>query len=217
MKRWVILWAALILLAGCGGAESQPNTEPALYKTEIRGNVQALPSEYEEGSGGAIYRNAAFGFGCVLNENWICADEETLTARQNAARAATDSAEQGGFVVDFYASAADESALVEVIVENMGVLYGAIWDETQYRKHSLERIEDALSVYGVQYGAAEPLDIRLTGQERPAILVTGSIGDVPMYQRQVYIKHGDYMAILSVTCFQIDISDAILALFFAVE
>lgn len=217
MRRWVILWAAMILLTGCGGAESQTNTEPASYKTEIRGTVQTLPSEYEEGSCGVIYRNAAFGFGCVLNENWICADEEMMTARQNAARTALDSAEQGGFFVDFYASAADESASIEVIVENMGVLYGAIWDESQYRKHSLERIEGVLSVCGVQYGTVEPMDIQFTGEERPAILVTGSVGDVPMYQRQVYIKHGDYMTILSVTCFQIDISDAILALFFAVE
>ena len=208
-KRYVFLVLVLAILSGCGASENVENPP----WTSLQGTIQQLTSEDAGGNSGIIYRNPAFGFGCVLNENWIYADDAGLEARREAAQKTDEAAD---FFVDFYAYASDESASVGGIVENMGVLYGAIWDETQYLKHSLEQIESYLEVTELEYGIAQRQDISLGGTERPSVRVTGSVQDVPMYQRQVYIKHGDYMAILSITCYRVDISDAILALFFPV-
>lgn len=208
----------MLLLAGCGGTE-QSDAVQEISGTELRGSIQRLTPEVEGGNSGIIYRNTAFGFGCVLNENWLYADDSGLEARKEVSIAAAEKAvlDDADFFVDFYAYAEDESASVEVIVENMGVLYGAVWDEEQYLRNSLKKIESYLEETEMEYGTAEEDDIDLGGEERKSIRVTGSVQDVPLYQRQVYIKNGDYMAILSVTCYQIDISDAILELFFTIS
>ena len=205
MKRiWIVL--ILLMLSGCD-APAQTAVIP-----EVRGTIQQMTAE-QEYSGG-VYRNSAFGFGCVLNENWICADEAELKARKESARTTEKLPDDADFFVDFYACAEDHSAAIEVVVENMGVLYGAIWSEEQYLNNALEEIDAYLEDSEIAYGTAEAVEITFGGKTYPSILVTGSVGDVPVYQRQVYLKSGDYMAVVSVSCFQVDISEAVFGLFF---
>ena len=126
------LMALLSALTACGGdsAEDVSGTLPP--------ETPMTPEETEFQSGrveGGTYTNEFLSVACQLGDEWTyLTDEEIAQLNGEIGESLTDEElsemfSNGKTVQDMYAASADGTATINVIFEDMGVLYGAALDE----------------------------------------------------------------------------------------
>lgn len=198
------------------GAETEPETEPETVPEE--------EAEFELGvTSGGTYENAFIGIGCSLDESWTFFNEEQIQELNGVMLESTDDEaireqlEQMGNIYDMYALSADGMATLVVAMENLGVLYGAVMDEEAYIDATMVNLEDGLASYGYTDITLEKVTVDFAGQERLGIQIHSYLSGCEIFQKQVYIKVGNYMANICVTSSIMDITDNLAALFYTVE
>ncbi len=243
-KRILALCLVMVLLfslAACsGGGNSNPTTFTDLPTTDEpieSGTAPVLsesagteaPAESTEDIGlsyGSVadgaYTNTFVGIGCALDDTWTVATEEEL-AQLNGLVADTISDEnfsemikQNGNVVGFYALRNDGASL-NLSIEDIGPLASIIVDEYTYCDIAMNSVETALNSSGYSNITIETVTVQLAGEAHAALSITGEYGGLPVYEKVVAIKCGDYIACLTVACFNEDITGDLLALFYALD
>jgi len=112
----------------------------------------------------------------------------------------------------------DGVMLTGINIENLGVLYGLALDEDAYIDMSMETVEKSIEAAGLKDGKVEKTTIEFAGAERPAIKISGVLGeDTAFYQTQVCIKVDNYMAFVLLQSTGEDLAEELAGLYYALE
>ena len=90
---------------------------------------------------------------------------------------------------------------VNIMLENMGAL-GLLVDEKTYYESARAGMEQYLQGMGCKIVSMEGQEVDFCGKPHYGMFLEASVNGVSFYERQVYIKYGSYMGIL--TAFSMD-------------
>lgn len=228
-SKLVMLSLALIMvlaLSACGNDDISGEVTNTEGQTPDNNTETSEPDEatYEMGSmNGGVYTNGFIGIGCELDENWVYYNDEQLSDLNGIAMEATNNddvvaaLENGTVIFDMYASSSDGLATINVVFENLGVVNGITMDESKYVEAALNYVKDSFESAGGTNIMTEITTIEFAGAERACISSSCEISGVTMYQKQICIKQGHYMAIITPCSFSEDITDNLAAMFYSLD
>lgn len=232
MKKFIAMLLALVLvfsLCACGSKDDVSGSlAPADKGGSTSGSVSQTPEpaqepeeEIEAGNlVGGRYENEFLGIGCELDDNWVYATQEELAEMigQTADLFDEESAEQlknADMFYDMLASSSDGLVSINVVIQNLGVLYGAVLSEEEYVSISTQNLEEQLGTAGFTDISWEQTAPDFAGQQHVGLHISSKIQGNDYYTSQVYIKAGSYMAVISFNSFLEDIGEDLMANFFA--
>lgn len=216
MKKqfWALALALLLALslAACGEKEEEIKGSVA-SESGISENADASEeSEEHEDVGigsleGGVYTSEFLGIRCTLDSEWTFATEAELAEMINLSAEQLDDQElaeqmkNSPSFVDMCASKADGLSSVNVVLENVGVIYGMTMDENDYLELGMEKLEESLQSMGMENISTELSTVEFAGAEHVRAQLTASYSDVPFYEELICIKKGSYMGVITLGCY----------------
>lgn len=203
-----LLLAALMLLAvGCGGAgDKEP--EPEEQKKEY------AAATVENG----VYTSDFAGLTATLDQTWqVLTQEEIAQIAGLTSTLVTDedlkkALSSGETIYDLYAMTAT-SATVNITVGDLGLIYGKLLDMKTLAQSVLDQLVSAFTSMGFENMAAEIATIPFAGAQETAVVVSGQLQGVDMYEVLVCKKVGNYVYTITACTYGEDGTADILALF----
>ena len=218
MKKIAAMLLVLVMmlsLCACGEKNVSGTVSPQEEQTEV---------DFQLGvTTGGKYESTFLGIGCSLDDSWSFASQEELAQMIGATAEMFDNeeyAEQMKNTDMFYdmAAAADDGLVnINIIIQNMGLLYGMALSEEKYIEVSQEGLEEQLSSAGFTLEGVEAGTVTFAGQERSGLHITCTYQGIAYYCQQVYIKQGNYMSVITLASFFEDDTDSMLDYFYAVS
>ena len=164
------------------------------------------PSEVTEEAAGIRYENENIGVGVLLDEDWVIYNDEQLaqlsglTAEMFSDEKYKEMMEKSNSFTDFFAQHSS-GASMNVLFENLGLLYGSVLSEEQYRTAAMQNMAGAYESAGFENVQIEENTVDFAGAERVGIHTSCTVNGVNYYVQQVLIKSGSHMGIISLCCF----------------
>lgn len=228
MKKIAAMLMALVLLATTAcGQQAQEQTggtvEPGgQQEPSAAGQVDAADDMPEMGSvNGGVYTNEFAGIGCTLDETWVFYTEEQLAQVNGFFTDGTGDEdmrklmEDNKSVQDMQAASVDGLMTMGVTFQNMGLLFGSTMSAQEYAELSAGQLPDELSVYGLENVTAAVTTATFAGEERPAVTLTATVQDIPMYELMICLKEGNYIYCVVLCSYTEDVTAEMAALFYA--
>lgn len=245
MKKLIAFMLAALMvlsLAACGGDEPAPTTvpltespgipttAPATEPTTVPTTAPTTVPETTEAEKnvskvgvveGNTYTNTFLGITVTLGADWFFAnDEEMAQIRGMTVDAMTDEklAEQletNGAMMDMYAMSSDGHSL-NVVLENLNVLQSIALTEKAYAEATVGQLPAALESMGIKNVTAEITEMTFAGENHVAIKLHGILQDYDFYETLLILKQGNYMACITVGCYDADTAGSILEQFTAI-
>lgn len=236
MKKLIALFLALAMIlamTACGGtsapedsstlppaaAPSEASTEaPTEAPTEVS-DADPQMGTYENGT----YTNEFLGISCAMDNSWTLATAEEMAQIQGmSAELVTDEdlarqLESSGSSMVFYAAADEGLVTMNIMVENLGILYGLALDEESYLELSGDSLPTALESMGFENVTQEMTTVQYLGSEHVALRVHGSFSGVEFYELLIPRKVGTYMSILTIASYVNDITADLAGMFSTLE
>lgn len=217
MKKLTAMLLVLVMmlsLCACGEKNVSGTVSPQEDQPEV---------DFQLGvTTGGKYESTFLGIGCSLDDSWSFAGQEELAQMIGATAEMFDNeeyAEQMKKLDMFYDMAAisdDGLVNINVIIQNMGLLYGMALSEEKYIELAQEGLEEQLSSAGFTLEGVESGTVTFAGQERSGLHITSTYQGVAYYCQQIYIKQGNYMGVITLASFTEDITGSMLDYFYAV-
>ena len=113
-----------------------------------------------------------------------------------------------------YASSTDGLMTMNVVFQNMGLLFGTTMSAQDYVELSAEQLPDAMGTYGFEDVTASVTTAEFAGAECPAIAITATVQDTPMYELLVCMKEGNYIYCVTLCSYTEDVTAQMAALFY---
>lgn len=223
------IWMLALMLTACGQQAPEQtggSVEPgAAQDQSVAGQVDASQPDEEElemGSvNGGTYTNAFAGIGCTLDETWVFYTKEQIAELNGFLTDGTSDEdmkkmmENSQSVQDMYASSTDGLMTINVVFQNMGLLLGTTMSAQEYAELHVTQIPDAMEAYGFEDVAASVTTAELAGEERPAIALTATIQDIPVYELIVCLRQGNYIYCVTLCSYTEDVTAQMAELFYA--
>lgn len=223
------IWMLALMLTACGqqapeqtGGSVKPG---AAQDQSVAGQVDASQPDEEElemGSvNGGTYINTFAGIGCTLDETWVFYTKEQIAELNGFLTDGTSDEdmkklmENSQSVQDMYASSTDGLMTINVVFQNMGLLLGTTMSAQEYAELHVTQIPDAMAAYGFEDVAASVTTAELAGEERPAIALTATIQDIPVYELIVCLRQGNYIYCVTLCSYTEDVTAQMAELFYA--
>ncbi len=229
----------LALLSGCAGGEPKDTVEPTPSAQPSVDEVLPSPeaSEPADGDGeelfqagtaeDGVYTNEMLGLGCTLDSDWTFATQEEIAATFGMAKELIEQAETGVELddaqtfTDMYVYADAGARNINVQVQTLGALEGGIMgkiSEETLLDSVLPVLENTLSSAYADFGTVtcEKADVRFLDEDHKAVSMVTEAEDMTMYQKQVYLPQGRYVAIVTCTSVGEDTTDEMLELFYKI-
>ena len=203
-----LLLAALMLLAvGCGGA----------------GDKEPKPEEQKKEYAAATVENGVYtsdfaGLTATLDQTWqVLTQEEIAQIAGLTSTLVTDedlkkALSSGETIYDLYAMTAT-GATVNITVGDLGLIYGNLLDMKTLAQSVLDQLVSAFTSMGFENMAAEIATIPFAGAQETAVVVSGQLQGVDMYEVLVCKKVGNYVYTITACTYGEDGTADILALF----
>lgn len=233
MRKFIAMLLALCMvfcLCACGGdgkeAEAPAETPSAANDEQASAPTEAPSDEAEEEAAvqagtlsGSTYENAFLGIGCTLDENWTFASEEELAQMigQTAEMFDDDYAEQlkeADMFYDMVAVTEEGMVSINVVIQNVGLLYGTVLSEDKYLEIAEEQMAEQLGNAGMENVQTERISANFAGAEHGGLHISCTIQDVPYYCTQMCIKQGKYIASISLCSFTEDYGSDMMGFFY---
>lgn len=220
----LLMIAMLFTLVACGEGEKVSGDVDKSDVAEPSGTTDVgTDDDFEIGTvSGGKYENKFFGIGCELDSGWTYAAEEELLAQTDiVAEQFTDEElreqlKSADMFYDMMATSNDGYSNINVVVQNIGVMYGALYSEEDILQENIEELPGQVADAGMEVKTCEKISIQFAGTERNAIAMHSIYEGIDVYQNVVIIKNGSYVGIITVTSFMEDITAAVANLFYAV-
>ncbi len=229
------LLAALLLtfaLTACGSqnnSQAGGNVIPGT-SDNAGGQVQTpAPSAADDAAAtlgsvnGGTYTNSFAGISCTLDDSWLFYTDEQIAELNGFVVDGTDNEElkkrleESSSIQDMYVSSTDGLMTMNVTFVNMGLM-GKTVTPQDVAELSAEQIPAALESYGLSDVTAKVTAVDFAGQKNvPAVAVSGTMQDVPMYELVVCLKAGNYSFTVTLCSFTEDMTADMAALFSAAE
>ena len=204
-------------------AESTEETEEA--ETEPAEET-TVPSDALGTLTETSYVNNYFGLRYDAPADWYVLSRDETAALTGLAASNIDNEkilemfESTGYVTDFYAIAttpsvegADIYNTANITIQDIGKLYGILYDEKLLAEASIDSVKEALEAQGLTDITTEISEMEFLGKTSVISIITSKAGDFNMYQKQVYLKNGSAVACITATSPGEDKTDEILAMF----
>ena len=230
MKKITAMLLTLLMLltmAACGQKEPEQTggtVEPgATPDQSVTGQVDAA----EQGGGtpelgavnGGTYTNTFAGIGCTLDETWVFYTEEQIAEINGFLTEGTSDEdmkklmEENQSVQDMYATSTDGLMTMNVVFQNMGLLFGTTMSAHEYAELSAQQLPDAMSTYGFENVTAAVTTTEFAGADCPAVALTATVQDTPMYELVICLKQGNYIYCVTLCSYTEDVTADMAALF----
>ena len=223
------IWMLALMLTACGQQAPEQtggSVEPgAAQDQSVTGQVDASQPDKEElemGSvNGGTYTNAFAGIGCALDETWVFYTKEQIAELNGFLTDGTSDEdmkklmENSQSVQDMYASSTDGLMTINVVFQNMGLLLGTTMSAQEYAELHVTQIPDAMEAYGFEDVTASVTTAELADEERPAIALTATIQDIPVYELIVCLRQGNYIYCVTLCSYTEDVTAQMAELFYA--
>ena len=216
-KLFAMLMALTILMtmAACGQQttdEAGGTVDPGAVEDQGTSGQVDMPADDagtpELGSvNGGTYTNEFAGIGCTLDETWTFYTEAQIAEISQLM-------EENQSVYDMYASSTDGLMTMNVVFQNMGLLFGTTMSAQDYVELSAEQLPDAMGTYGFEDVTASVTTAEFAGAECPAIAITATVQDTPMYELLVCMKEGNYIYCVTLCSYTEDVTAQMAALFY---
>ena len=235
MKRYIsLLLAALVVwtIAGCGSKAAQadqPDTagtvQPGVTESDAAGQVQAGTDDTDGAQGsvnGGVYTNEFAGIGCRLDEGWVFYTAEQMAELNGALADGTDNADVKAVladdpsIFDMYAVSTDGLMVMNVVIQNLGLVSGAVVSPQEYAEIASAEVADTLTAYGYENVTAQTTATDFAGTEScPAVAVTAERDGTALYEQMIYLKTGNYVYCVTLCSFKEDVTAEMAKLFYA--
>lgn len=243
MKKLIALLLALTMvlaLAACGGekkdkddksekntkptteATTEPTTEPTVAPTTEATEPATEPEEEESLLGAqesATYTNSVLGLTFTAPEDWIFADNAQLAQMLGLSADALKpenfqrTLDTAGVAMVMYAASADGLVNVNIVLENLAKNQAQDITEEQYVQATKDVVVSTMESAGAENLDYESGELLFAGEPHHAVAIQGTIGGADLYEAQVYIKCGNYMACITVASYMENHVEEVLALF----
>lgn len=230
-KLFAMLMALTILMtmAACGQQttdEAGGTVDPgAVADRDTSGQVD-MPADDagtpELGSvNGGTYTNEFAGIGCTLDETWVFYTEEQIAEINGFLTDGTSDEdmkklmEENQSVQDMYATSTDGLMTMNVVFQNMGLLFGTTMSAQEYAELSAQQLPDAMTTYGFENVTAAVTTAEFAGTECPAVALTATVQDTPMYELVICLKQGNYIYCVTLCSYTEDVTAQMAELFYA--
>ena len=223
----LLLFVLLLLPAGC--KKDPDDVSGSLVPDSQPSQESSAPAEESEDEAlsigqvnGGRYENKYFGFGCSLDSTWTYASKEQLQAQNGLTaemfddEALQEQLRNSNMFYDMMAATSDLSLNINVVVQNMGQLYGSILSEDTIVQQTIKSLPDQLASSGMSVTSCKAADVEFAGATHKAIRLTSTVQDMQVYQICVFIKRGGYIANITFTSFTDNTTDTLLKLFYGV-
>ena len=232
MKKITAMLLTLLMLltrAACGQKEPEQTggtVEPgATPDQSVTGQVDAAEQGGETPELGAVnggtYTNTFAGIGCTLDETWVFYTEEQIAEINGFLTDGTSDEdmkklmESNQSVQDMYASSTDGLMTINVVFQNMGLLFGTTMSAEESAELASEQLPDAMTTYGFEKVSAAVTTAEFAGADRPALTITAEVQGTPMYELMVCMKEGSYVYCVTLCSYTEDVTAEMAALFYA--
>ena len=163
------------------------------------------------------YRNTWFGIRFRLPAEWSFAEKSQLE-EMNQAVSDKSSAEEirsalsgGQTWFDMYATSDDGYQNLNITVQNIKAVYGALADVDTLVDTSLEPLQSALEAQGAEDISITKGTIDFAGENSVCTRIQGSVQGIPFYETQVYKKEGSYILCATAVSYSEDQTGSILS------
>lgn len=167
------------------------------------------------------YENKFIGVGCKLSEEWDVFDTEEIAQLNGMAadlitdEALTEQMENGHYVQPFYAQEEEGLVTVNITIENLGMVNGALLSEEDYAQATLEQLPSALESMGMSGVTAEMGTAAFAGGERTAIYISATFQDMEFHETLVLVKVDSRVACITAGSYQTDLTGEVLDMFYS--
>jgi hypothetical protein len=240
---WILVFVFAVGLLGCGTAQQKDretekptdNTAVTTAKPEpepVQDTVE--PTEEPEADApengiwnadtlftlgtvnGDAYESTFLGYGIRL-ENWTFADEKQIAEANNWGEQYLSSdiqelIDQSETFTEMFAESEDGMANINIQYQKKAI-YKSIELDAMIDM-IIPEMKNTFEQAGYTNLVMEKTSVTLGGDVYPGINITGEVYGVPVYQRQVYIQRGEYVAYITLTCFVENTLDSIVACFY---
>lgn len=210
--------AMLIGLAACTNSDDPTELpDKPTESTAAPTDNTAAPTEPENTFD---YQNDALGLALKLEGDWTIAGMDKLgelsgiVAEQITDEALKKQLENSGVVYDFFAQNTNNDSL-NIVKENLNLLYSLTLDEDGYIDLSLGKLKQALEGMGAVELMMEKTAVAIAGQQHAGLELSYIYNGVQLYQRIVAIIDSGVAYCVTATSTTEDRTDAILAGFSA--
>lgn len=168
---------------------------------------------------GNSYRNDFLNLKCDFPDSWVLASKEELAQISNLTASIMDDEEfaeaikNSGTVFALYAINAESGSTLNICLENLGLVYGAVLSEQAYAEAAIEKLPEGLASAGMTDIETEIGTIQFLGKEHTCIRVSGTIQEMAFYELLVCQKVGRYVALTTVCTYLVDNTEDVLTLF----
>lgn len=236
-KLTALLLAALLTLslAGCG-SQNDPqaggDVTPGTTDAAAAGQVQTPDPADTDGEAipdlgtvnGGTYTNAYANIACTLDDSWIFYTEEEIAELNGLVLDSTSDdqlrkmLEENASIQDMYASSTDGLMTINVVFQNLGLVRSAALSLQEYAELAAEQVPGMMETFGYSDITAKIAAVDFAGlKNQPALALTATVEDVPMYELQVYVKVDTYVYSITLCSFVEDVTADMAALFTAAQ
>ena len=228
----------LLSLAACGAEKTPTGTVEPLESSAPTADTGDTPTadvpsdeptapaddgpDYEFGSmTGGVYKNDFLGIGCTLDESWTYYSDEEIANLNGLVIDSMDDEEiaetlrSSSVIYDMYAMAESGLVTMNIVFENLGVLYGTALDTAGYVDIAISNLGDALTSAGYSDVNCEKTTVDFCGETCDAIDITGVLSEMTVYEKLICMKRGNYIAVITLASFGEDVTADLAALFYS--
>ena len=231
-KLFAMLMALTILMtmAACGQQttdEAGGTVDPGAVEDQGTSGQVDMPADDagtpELGSvNGGTYTNEFAGIGCRLDEGWVFYTAEQMAELNGALADGTDNADVKAVladdpsIFDMYAVSTDGLMVMNVVIQNLGLVSGAVVSPQEYAEIASAEVADTLTSYGYENVTAQTTAADFAGTEScPAVAVTAERDGTALYEQMIYLKTGNYVYCVTLCSFKEDVTAEMAKLFYA--
>lgn len=193
-----------------------PEFDPA-DATELAEDRSFRIGKYRDSAAGELYDNYYFGLRYTLPENWEFMPAEELAELNAAAgtghKEVGEYLKEGGSYTDMSASHYRGAGAAAVTLQRVGVVVREMLTPDELARRSTAYLEDALRAKGATDIAIRRGTVSFLDEEHPCVYVEAALEGVRLYQTQVFLIKGSYIANVMAVSYRQDITADILAAF----
>ena len=167
-----------------------------------------------------VYTNDTFGLRFEATDDWYIASPEEMAQIQGMAADAVEDEDlaqqlrESGSIYDFYAQNTENSANINVIIQDVGLLQGLlIANSNKLIEQSIPQVETALKSAGYEVTRCEQDTVTFKGEDRDCIATEFTTQGIEVSQRQVYEVSDNFLAIITVSAASAEDAQAVFDLF----
>lgn len=235
MKKLIALLLALVMvlaMTACGGekkdeggkgekntkpitgATAEPTVTPTTEATEPAGDVDMLGAVE-----GNTYINEFIGISFAAADGWVFADNAQLAQMLGFSADALKpenfqrTIDSAGVAMVMYAASADGLTTVNIVLEDLARNQAQDITEEQYVQATKDIVIGTMESAGAENLEYENGELLFAGAAHHAVALQGTIEGIDLYELQVYIKCGDYIASFTIASYMENHVEEVMAMF----